>query len=496
MPSIQNISNSIVRGCFGVRLYRLGHGNWWLPAIISAFSLFILLDAAYFAAKLWNAHSYAHIQDFSWALYTGLAAESAVDLIVAISQCVLLRKFETGIRSTDSVIRVLMTYSINTGLLTSFCAIGAVASFAAAPRKFIYFAFYFALSKLYVNSLLATLNARGSLLGKGSRGMRRQHYKQGAFRAPTLSAAGEAGRREGVSASALDPSGYGPGIEVRVRARAGVLSLWGPTVCLFFSLECDIVGSEFASSQSISPPAPPLSGGHSFDGVLMEHTGGCCSSRPSSPPCPSRRTASSGRPRPRSALRSTRSRTAYRTPLARPRVGCTSSLAAAQSLAFRVSLRVPGGARPRLVPLSPISPPRRCTAAAAAAVRSTSGLPERLPFVTPPSKISTSTSGPPFRPSRVRPYRIRGRRPPGHCRARPACAQPRGVSSSTCDKGASTVKTVPSGRRAGEVGMARHAHIYIRIRSTVIHGSSGQSNVVAHPKPSPTCAAHIRQCHH
>ncbi|TBU53324.1 hypothetical protein BD310DRAFT_161158 [Dichomitus squalens] len=210
---IINISNSIVRGCFGVRLYRLGHGNWWLPAIISAFSLFILLDAAYFAAKLWNAHSYAHIQDFSWALYTGLAAESAVDLIVAISQCVLLRKFETGIRSTDSVIRVLMTYSINTGLLTSFCAIGAVASFAAAPRKFIYFAFYFALSKLYVNSLLATLNARGSLLGKGSRGMRRQHYKQGAFRAPTLSAAGEAGRREGVSASALDPSGYGPGIE-------------------------------------------------------------------------------------------------------------------------------------------------------------------------------------------------------------------------------------------------------------------------------------------
>ncbi|TBU26709.1 hypothetical protein BD311DRAFT_698129, partial [Dichomitus squalens] len=108
MIIVSNISNSIVRGCFGVRLYRLSHGNWWLPAIISAFSLFILFDAAYFAAKLWNAHSYAHIQDFSvrphpslsprpssgppmiafvltharcmrmqmqWALYTGLAAE-------------------------------------------------------------------------------------------------------------------------------------------------------------------------------------------------------------------------------------------------------------------------------------------------------------------------------------------------------------------------------------------------------------------------------------
>ena len=33
-----------------------------------------------------------------WGLYAGLAAESAVDLIVAVSQCLLLRKFQTGIR--------------------------------------------------------------------------------------------------------------------------------------------------------------------------------------------------------------------------------------------------------------------------------------------------------------------------------------------------------------------------------------------------------------
>ena len=69
----------------------------------------------------WNAKLYARIQDFSvcpsspppflqlvrahildtctqWGLYAGLAAESAVDLIVAVSQCLLLRKFQTGIR--------------------------------------------------------------------------------------------------------------------------------------------------------------------------------------------------------------------------------------------------------------------------------------------------------------------------------------------------------------------------------------------------------------
>ncbi|TBU26708.1 hypothetical protein BD311DRAFT_762022 [Dichomitus squalens] len=86
--------------------------------------------------------------------------------------------------------------------------------------------------------------------------------------------------------------------------------------------------------------------------------GRASSSRPSSPRCPSRRTASSGRPRPRSALRSTRSRTAYRAALACPRAGCMLSFAAAQSPACRISLRAPGGVCPRLVPLSLPSLPR------------------------------------------------------------------------------------------------------------------------------------------
>ncbi|KAI0740021.1 hypothetical protein C8Q76DRAFT_184168 [Earliella scabrosa] len=185
MIIVSNVSNAIVRGIFGYRLYRLNNNGWILPLVIAVMSVFIFVDATYFAVKLFGITSYTHISRFSWGLYAGLSVEAAVDLIVAIAQCLLLRGFETGIRTTDSAIKVLMTYSVNTGLLTSLCAIGALISYATVPEKFIYFAFYFVLSKLYVNSLLATLNARGSLLGR--KGRRRAQSKV-AFRTPTVTA--------------------------------------------------------------------------------------------------------------------------------------------------------------------------------------------------------------------------------------------------------------------------------------------------------------------
>ncbi|KAI0707453.1 hypothetical protein C8T65DRAFT_651035 [Cerioporus squamosus] len=209
MVIVSNLSNLIVRGIFGYRLYRLSHHNWILPTVIGVLSLFV----ADFAIEMYVLH---FLRCTHWGLYAGLSTEVVVDLIVALSQCILLRAFETGIRSTDSAIRVLMTYSVNTGLLTSLCAIGALVSYAVRPSKFIYFAFYLALSKLYVNSLLATLNARGSLLGRNRRHGRRASKNNGG-----------AGLRMGMGISLRSPSrnreqghggdgGQGGGIEVRV----------------------------------------------------------------------------------------------------------------------------------------------------------------------------------------------------------------------------------------------------------------------------------------
>ncbi|KAI0739967.1 hypothetical protein C8Q80DRAFT_1201524 [Daedaleopsis nitida] len=210
MIIVSNISNSIVRGIFGYRLYRLSQHGWILPSIIAVLSTFILVDATYFSVELYGYATYTEISKVSWGLYAGLSVEAAVDFIITIAQCILLHRYETGIRSTDSAIRVLMAYAVNTGLLTSICGLGALVAYATLPDKFVYFAFYFALSKLYVNSLLAAFNARGSLLGgMGHRG--NQHAPKLPFRTPTATMDGTA-RYEGagiefttvISADALE----------------------------------------------------------------------------------------------------------------------------------------------------------------------------------------------------------------------------------------------------------------------------------------------------
>ncbi|EED84197.1 predicted protein [Postia placenta Mad-698-R] len=104
-----------------------------------------------------------------WSLYVGFGLEVVVDGIITVSQCLVLRRFRTGIRSTDSIISVLMVYSINTGMLTSLCAIVCLITYTVLPNMFVYFVFYFVLSKLYVNCLLANLNARTTILEAGHR---------------------------------------------------------------------------------------------------------------------------------------------------------------------------------------------------------------------------------------------------------------------------------------------------------------------------------------
>ncbi|OCH93217.1 hypothetical protein OBBRIDRAFT_353211 [Obba rivulosa] len=96
-------------------------------------------------------------------LYFGLSLCAAGDILIAYAQIIVLRQWRSGFRSTDSILRTLMLYSINSALLTSVCALGNLITFAALPGTLIFQAFYFILPKLLLNSCLATLNARRDL---------------------------------------------------------------------------------------------------------------------------------------------------------------------------------------------------------------------------------------------------------------------------------------------------------------------------------------------
>lgn len=108
---------------------------------------------------------YFDLTKITWFIYTSLILSVVADLLIAGSLCVLLSQRRSGFARTNSAIRMLMVYSINTGALTSICAIVCLTIYAAMPNetKFTFIAIYFVLPKLLLNSLLATLNARHSL---------------------------------------------------------------------------------------------------------------------------------------------------------------------------------------------------------------------------------------------------------------------------------------------------------------------------------------------
>ncbi|KIM76784.1 hypothetical protein PILCRDRAFT_29657, partial [Piloderma croceum F 1598] len=66
-------------------------------------------------------------------------------------------------RRTDSVVLVLMMYTVNIGLITCICTTLCFILYATMPRSYIFLAVHFNLSKMYLNSLLATLNAQAPL---------------------------------------------------------------------------------------------------------------------------------------------------------------------------------------------------------------------------------------------------------------------------------------------------------------------------------------------
>ncbi|KAF8890480.1 hypothetical protein BD779DRAFT_1671412 [Infundibulicybe gibba] len=102
-------------------------------------------------------------------LVSNFAVGAAVDILLSAGLCFLLWKsyMEEGssITQTNSMIHRLILFSINTGIWTALVGIATITMVIVYPNNFIYVGFYFILSPMYCNSLLANLNARTYLKG-------------------------------------------------------------------------------------------------------------------------------------------------------------------------------------------------------------------------------------------------------------------------------------------------------------------------------------------
>ncbi|EJD43229.1 hypothetical protein AURDEDRAFT_167645 [Auricularia subglabra TFB-10046 SS5] len=98
---------------------------------------------------------------FKWQVVCILCTGTASDIAIAASVCIGLLRRRSGFTDTDRLVDRLVAYTIGSGLVTSIVAIAEVATYLAM-ENFVWIAFFTIISKMFSNSLLASLNQRSA----------------------------------------------------------------------------------------------------------------------------------------------------------------------------------------------------------------------------------------------------------------------------------------------------------------------------------------------
>ncbi|TFK50313.1 hypothetical protein OE88DRAFT_1735895 [Heliocybe sulcata] len=165
--SPKSITDFIVRMMFSRRILKLS-GSYVLTGVVVAISFVDLICGLIITGKAFGLSTYAELESISKLFYLNFAAGTAGDLYVALVLCYFLHSSRTGFKRTDSLINILIIYTVNTGLITALDAAAGMITYIVMPSNFIFIGFYLNLSRFYVNSYLASLNARDIIREKSS----------------------------------------------------------------------------------------------------------------------------------------------------------------------------------------------------------------------------------------------------------------------------------------------------------------------------------------
>ncbi|KAF8240251.1 hypothetical protein L208DRAFT_1449568 [Tricholoma matsutake] len=157
----------LVQGFLALRVWRLSNRNPWLTGAVILLILSEFGCVIAYATLSLHFTTFAELGKLKYLSIMVNALAAAGDVLIAGILCTLLHRSRTGFQRSDTMINKLILFAVNTGVLTSLCAIASLISITVADKTFLYIAFFFCLGRLYTNSLLATLNARKMIRGSG-----------------------------------------------------------------------------------------------------------------------------------------------------------------------------------------------------------------------------------------------------------------------------------------------------------------------------------------
>ncbi|KAI0260751.1 hypothetical protein BC834DRAFT_831178, partial [Gloeopeniophorella convolvens] len=165
-PAMTGIISCSVQLFFAHRVKKLT-GYTWISVIISVMSIASLCGALGSAIAVNWWHDFADFQHFKVVVIIWLVCASVADVMITSILVWFLRGKRTGFAATDDIIDRIVRLTIQTGLVTALVAVIDVVLFLATPKDY-HLLFNLPLSKLYTNSLMSNLNARGGWDGSSS----------------------------------------------------------------------------------------------------------------------------------------------------------------------------------------------------------------------------------------------------------------------------------------------------------------------------------------
>ncbi|GLB38741.1 hypothetical protein LshimejAT787_0506060 [Lyophyllum shimeji] len=163
------IVGAIVKGSFGLRVWRFSQRNYYITGLILFLTLGQLGLALAFTVKAFALPSLLDVHRLQILGTVSLGVGVLTDIITASALCFFLNRLRTGFHGSDSLVNSLIRYAINTGALTSAVSLTTLILYNVDSQGNLYFvATYFVLSKLYAISYMATLNTRRTIRGRGT----------------------------------------------------------------------------------------------------------------------------------------------------------------------------------------------------------------------------------------------------------------------------------------------------------------------------------------
>jgi len=153
----------IVQLFFILRVWKLSGQKYTITLLLTVLSMASMGGLVGFTVKLSHGPTFTRLAGLkSLANSAGILAATC-DVAIAVILIYFLLLSRNGFARSDTIIKKFILFTLTTGLLTSLCTLPAIIALSLAPTKLIYSLFFLNLSKLYTNSLFATLNVRDAI---------------------------------------------------------------------------------------------------------------------------------------------------------------------------------------------------------------------------------------------------------------------------------------------------------------------------------------------